>query len=65
MELLKADSSLKRCAAALTLPWYSDEVSLAALEQATWDSEETVRQAATWAFHALKKVLTYRKQAGA
>ena len=64
VELLKADARLTRSAAALTLPWYSDEESLIALQQATQDSEEIVRQAATWAFQALQKVLLYRKQAG-
>jgi HEAT repeat protein len=64
MELLKSESSLARAAAALTLPWYCDERSLAALEEATRDSDMTVRKAATWAFHALQKALLYRKQTG-
>jgi len=64
VELLRAESSLTRSAVALTLPWYADEASLVALEQATQDSDETVHQAATWAFQALQKVLLYRKQAG-
>jgi HEAT repeat protein len=64
MELLHSGSSLTRAAAALSLPWYADARSLAALEQATRDPEETVRVATTWAFHALQKVLLYRKQAG-
>ena len=63
-ELLKSDSSLTRSASALTLPWYSNETSLPALEQATRDPDEIVRKAATWAFHALQKTLLYRKQAG-
>jgi HEAT repeat protein len=64
MELLKSESSLTRSAVALTLPWYSDEGSLEALERAIRDPDETVRQAATWAFHALRKVILYRKQSG-
>ena len=64
IELLKSDSSLARAAAALTLPWYSNEGALSAVEQATRDPDENVRRAATWAFHALQKVLLYRKQAG-
>ena len=63
-DLLTSDSSLTRSAAALTLPWYSDQGSLGALEQTMQDPDETVRQAATWAFHALEKVLLYRKQSG-
>lgn len=62
IELLRAESSVTRSAAALTLPWYTDEKSLAALEQATQDQEEIVRRAATWALQALQKVLPYRKQ---
>ena len=60
IELLQSESLLT----ALTLPWYTKEESLNALAQATHDPEETVRKAATWAFHALQKVLLYRKQAG-
>ena len=63
-ELLKSDSSLTRSAVALTLPWYSKAESLSLLEQATQDPENTVRKAATWAFHALQKVLLYRKGLG-
>ena len=63
-ELLKSESSMTRAAAALTLPWYSVESSLIALEQATRDTDEMVRNAATWAFHALQKVILYRKQMG-
>jgi HEAT repeat protein len=63
-ELLKSDSSLTRAAAALTLPWYSNEASLESLEQAMRDSDEVVRKAATWAFRALQKVLLYRKDLG-
>jgi HEAT repeat protein len=63
-ELLKSDSSLTRAAAALTLPWYTKEESLTALEQAIRDPNETVHKAATWAFLGLQKALLYRKQAG-
>ena len=63
-ELLKSESSMARAAAALTLPWYSVESSLSALEQATRDADEMVRNAATWAFRALQKVILYRKQMG-
>jgi HEAT repeat protein len=64
IELLKAESSLRRAAAALTLPWYSGEGSLSALEQAMRDPDETVQKTATWAFHALQKVVLYRRQMG-
>jgi HEAT repeat protein len=64
VELLHSESSLRRAAAALTLPWYADPESLIPLEQATRDPDETVRATATWAFHSLQKVLLYRKQAG-
>jgi hypothetical protein len=63
-ELLKSDVPLRRAAAALSLPWYLDEGSLSALEQATRDSDETVCKTATWAFQALQKALLFRKQAG-
>ncbi|HSL47180.1 MAG TPA: HEAT repeat domain-containing protein [Anaerolineales bacterium] len=64
VQLLKSESNLTRAAAALTLPWYTNEASLAALEQATKDPDEITRRSATWAFHALQKVILYRKQAG-
>jgi HEAT repeat protein len=64
VELLKADSNVTRSAAALTLPWYSDEGSLVALEQAIQDRDERVQKAATWAFHALQNVISYRKYLG-
>ncbi|HEX5809151.1 MAG TPA: HEAT repeat domain-containing protein [Anaerolineales bacterium] len=64
IELLQAESSLRRAAAALTLPWYTDQGSLVSLEQAIYDSDEVVRTAATWAYQALQKALLYRKQAG-
>ena len=62
--LLTSDSSLTRAAAALTLTWYADEGSLRALEQAMQDPDEIVHKAASWAFHALQKLLLYRKQSG-
>lgn len=62
--LLKSDVSLTRAAAALSLPWYSDEGSLSVLEAATRDADEMVRKTATWAWQALQKVILYRKQAG-
>lgn len=64
MELLKSEVPLTRAAAALSLPWYSDEGSLSALEQATRDSDELVLKTATWALQALQKAILYRKQAG-
>jgi HEAT repeat protein len=64
IELLKSDVPLTRAAAALSLPWYSEEGSLSALEQATRDSDEVVRKTATWAFQALQKAILYRKQLG-
>lgn len=63
-ELLNSGLSMKRAAAALTLPWYTDESSLAALEQATQDPDEIVRKAATWAVSALQKAISYRNQFG-
>ena len=63
-ELLKSESNLTRAAAALTLPWYMDEASLNGLELLTRDTDEMVQKAATWAFHALQKVILYRRQAG-
>lgn len=64
VELLQAESGLKRAAAGLSLPWYADEGSLPALEQATEDADETVRRASAWAYRSLQKVLLYRKQSG-
>jgi HEAT repeat protein len=63
-QLLKSDVSLTRAAAALSLPWYLDEGSLAALAQAGRDSDEVVRKTATWALQALQKALLYRRQLG-
>jgi HEAT repeat protein len=63
-ELLKSESSLRRAAAALTLPWYTNEESLGALEAAMRDADEVVRKAATWAYHALQKAILYRRQLG-
>jgi hypothetical protein len=64
IELLTFEVPLTRAAAALSLPWYSDEGSLSALEQATRDSDELVHKTATWSLQALQKALLYRKQAG-
>lgn len=64
VELLKSESSLKRAAAALTLPWYADAASLSALEEARRDPDEVVHRSAEWAYHALQKTLQYRKQSG-
>lgn len=64
IDLLKSEVPLTRGAAALSLPWYSDEGTLGALEQATRDSDELVRKTATWAWQALQKVILYRKQTG-
>lgn len=64
IELLGAESGLTRSAAVLTLPWYSDEGCVVALERATQDPDETVRRAATWAIRALQKVILYRRQSG-
>jgi HEAT repeat protein len=63
-ELLKSESNLRRAAAALTLPWYTDERAVEPLEQARQDPDEIVRTTATWAFQALQKTLLYRKQRG-
>jgi HEAT repeat protein len=56
IELLKSESSLKRAAAALSLPWYKDPRALQPLEQAMQDKEETVRRASTWAHAVLKNM---------
>jgi hypothetical protein len=62
IELLQSESSLKRAAAALSLPWYTDERAHAPLEQATQDPEETVQRAARWAMSALQKSISYRNR---
>jgi HEAT repeat protein len=54
IELLKSGSSLKRAAAALSLPWYTDPQAVQPLEQAMQDEDETVRRASAWAYAALK-----------
>ncbi|MDQ2691345.1 MAG: HEAT repeat domain-containing protein [Chloroflexota bacterium] len=64
VQLLKAESSLTRVGAALTLPWYTNEASLITLEDAARDPDERVRTAAQWALQALQKALLYRKQSG-
>ena len=64
MELLASESSLARAAAALSLPWYVDERTLAPLQVVMQDSTETVRIAATWSFNALQKVIASHKQIG-
>lgn len=64
MELLSSESSLTRAAAALSLPWYSAERSLVALEQASQDPDEAVRKTAAWAVKALEKVILFRKDLG-
>lgn len=60
-ELLKSESNLKRSAAALTLPWYTDEQSVEPLKQLTQDPDEIVRKAALWALNALQATLKHRK----
>jgi HEAT repeat protein len=64
IKILQSDSSLKRAAAALSLPWYTDERACAPLEQASHDSDEIVRRAARWALRALQKAISYRDQLG-
>jgi hypothetical protein len=64
VELLGSDHALTRAAAALTLPWYGDERSLAPLSQLARDPDETVRQAATWAEGVLQKAISYRNHFG-
>lgn len=64
IELLAADEPLKRSAAALSLPWYTDERSLAPLQEHMQDPDEQVRIAATWAQSALQKAISYRNQSG-
>jgi hypothetical protein len=61
IELLGAESNLTRAAAALTLPWYTDEGAAEPLKQATQDSDEIVRKAAVWALDALQTTLRHRK----
>jgi HEAT repeat protein len=60
IKLLKSGSSLKRAAAALSLPWYTDPQAIQPLEQAIQDEDETVRRASIWAQAALKKSLFFR-----
>lgn len=64
IELLGSGSSLARAAAALSLPWYTDEKSMGPLKQATEGDDEIVRKAATWGLAALQKVLAYRAGPG-
>ena len=59
IELLKSESSLKRAAAALSLPWYTDPQAVQPLEQAMQAEDETVRRASAWAHAALKNMLDY------
>lgn len=61
LELLVSKSNLTRAAAALTLPWYSDERAKGPLEQATRDPDEMVNQSARWALEALQRALLNRK----
>jgi HEAT repeat protein len=61
LELLASESALKRTAAALTLPWYTDIRGIGPLEEAMHDADETVRRAATWAHAALKTTLQYKQ----
>lgn len=60
IELLKSESSLKRAAAALSLPWYTDPQAIQPLEQAIQDQDATVRRASIWAHAALKNILGYQ-----
>lgn len=60
MELLKSESSLKRAAAVLSLPWYTDPQALQPLEQALQDEDATVRRASIWAHAAIKNILGYQ-----
>ncbi len=62
--LLTSDAALTRAAAALSLPWYGQERSLKVLMPLAHDPDETVRIAAVWAEHALRKVVSYRNQLG-
>lgn len=64
IELLNSDTRLKRAAAALSLVWYAEERSIEPLRRLLHDSDEMVRQAATWALRALRKGLSYRNQFG-
>ncbi len=59
IELLKSQSALKRAAAALSLPWYTDPQAVQPLERAMQDEDETVRRASAWSHAALKNVLGY------
>lgn len=61
LNLLHAAAPLARAAAALSLPWYVDAQSLAALRAtAQKDPDATVRTAAAWAAQTLQKVLAWR-----
>ena len=57
IESLKAESSLTRAAAALSLPWYMDRQALEPLERVARDSDEMVRRAASWTYASLKNAL--------
>jgi HEAT repeat protein len=56
-ELLKSESVLKRAAAALSLPWYTDPQAVQPLERAMQDEDEMVRRASAWSHTALKNLL--------
>jgi len=59
---LRADTPIKRIAAAMSLPWYWNERALEPLQYAMRDQDADVRTAATWAYAALSKTLQYRQQ---
>lgn len=64
IELLDSESNLRRAAAALSLPWYTNEEAVELLEKATQDPDEIVRTAAVWALDALQRTLQFRKGSG-
>lgn len=57
IRLLKSEVRLKRAAAALSLPWYTDPQAVQPLREAMRAEDETVRRTASWAHAMLKNSL--------
>lgn len=57
IRLLKSEVWLKRAAAALSLPWYTDPQAVQPLREAMRAEDETVRRTASWARAMLKNSL--------
>jgi len=64
IQKLHSDDWMARCDAARLLGQSRDPRAVDALLPDLNDSDWRVRRNAAWAFHALQKVILYRKQAG-